>query len=148
MKPKIDLGEFVSGFLAESDDLLGIANTALLAIETAQKAGKGSPRSVREAFRALHTIKGLSSMVGVEPVVALAHQMESLLRRADQGPPLGAEAIDALLQGVRAIEQRVRALREGKPVPEAPVPLVQRLEAMDSGPLGGTAAPPAEFDLE
>jgi two-component system, chemotaxis family, sensor kinase CheA len=146
--PKVDLGEFVSGFLAESDDLLGIANAALLAIETASKTGKGSPRSVREAYRALHTIKGLSSMVAVESIVALAHQMESLLRRADQGAQLSVEAVDVLLQGVRAIAQRVRALREGKPVPPAPPALVQKLEAMDSGPAGSTASPDAQIDLE
>ena len=148
MTPKVDLGEFVSGFLAESDDMLGIANAALLAIETASKTGKGSPRSVREAYRALHTIKGLSSMVAVESIVALAHQMESLLRRADQGAQLSVEAVDVLLQGVRAIAQRVRALREGKPVPPAPPALVQKLEAMDSGPAGSTASPDAQIDLE
>jgi len=39
---------------------------------------------VREAFRALHTVKGLASMVGIEPVVAIAHRMEAALRAADQ----------------------------------------------------------------
>jgi two-component system, chemotaxis family, sensor kinase CheA len=148
VNPKVDLGEFVSGFLAESDDLLGIASAQLLAIEAAAKSGKGSPRPVREAYRALHTIKGLSSMVGVEPIVALAHQMEALLRRADQGAQLSAEAVDVLLQGVRAIELRVRALREGKPIPPAPAALVQKLEAMDSGPAGPAASPAGQIDLE
>jgi two-component system chemotaxis sensor kinase CheA len=148
VNPKVDLVEFVSGFLAESDDLLGIANSTLLAIEAAAKTGKASPRAVREAYRALHTIKGLSSMVGIEPVVALAHQMEALLRRADQGARLSGEAIDVLLQGVRAIEQRVRALREGTPVPAAPPALVQRLELMDSGPAGAAGSQTAQIDLE
>jgi two-component system chemotaxis sensor kinase CheA len=148
VNPKVDLGEFVSGFLAESDDLLSAASSALLAIEAAQKTGKGSPRSVREAFRALHTIKGLSSMVGVEPVVSLAHQMEALLRRADQGGALDAHAVDALLQGVRAIEQRVRALREGRPIPAAPVQLLHRLEEMDDGPARGASGSALQVDLE
>jgi two-component system chemotaxis sensor kinase CheA len=146
--PKVSLSEFVTGFLAESDDLLSIANTTLLAIETAAKQGKGSPRSVREAYRALHTIKGLSSMVGVEPIVALSHQMEALLRRADQGAQLTPDAIDILLQGVRAIELRVRALREGKPVPEAPAALLQKLEQLDTGPASDAKGQPAQVDLE
>ena len=148
MNPKVNLSEFVAGFLAESDDLLSIANTTLLAIETAARSGKGSPRSVREAYRALHTIKGLSSMVGVEPVVAIAHQMEALLRRADQGAQLDGEAVDVLLQGVRAIELRVRALREGKPVPAAPAGLLQKLEQLDAAPAGGASSAKAPVDLE
>ncbi|HEX4386515.1 MAG TPA: Hpt domain-containing protein, partial [Myxococcales bacterium] len=148
MNPKVNLSEFVSGFLAESDDLLSVANTSLLAIETAAKAGKGSPRAVREAYRALHTIKGLSSMVGVEPIVSLSHLMEALLRRADQGAQLSAEAVDVLLQGVRAIELRVRALRDDKPVPEAPAGLLQKLEQMDSGPSASSKEQQAQVDLE
>jgi len=148
VNPTVNLSEFVSGFLAESDDLLGIANTTLLAIEAAARSGKGSPRSVREAYRALHTIKGLSSMVGVEPIVALAHQKEALLRRADQGAQLDAEAVDVLLQGVRAIELRVRALREKKPVPAAPAGLLQKLEMLDAGPAGAAGATKAQLELE
>jgi two-component system, chemotaxis family, sensor kinase CheA len=148
VNPKVNLSEFVAGFLAESDDLLSIANTTLMAIEAAARTGKGSPRSVREAYRALHTIKGLSSMVGVEPIVALAHQMEALLRRADQGAQLDAEALDVLLQGVRAIELRVRALREGKAVPAAPAGLLQKLEQLDTGPAGAAGASKAQVDLE
>lgn len=148
MNPKVNLSEFVSGFLAESDDLLSVANTSLLAIETAAKAGKGSPRAVREAYRALHTIKGLSSMVGVEPIVSLSHLMEALLRRADQGAQLSAEGVDVLLQGVRAIELRVRALRDDKPVPEAPAGLLQKLEQMDSGPSASSKEQQAQVDLE
>lgn len=131
MTPKVDLSEFISGFLAEADELLGLANTSLLAAEAAAKAGGSSPRSVRDAYRALHTIKGLSSMVEVEPIVAIAHRMETLLRRADQGSALPPAAIDALLQGLRAIELRVRAMREGKPVDEAPAPLLQEMESVE-----------------
>lgn len=73
-------------------------------------------------------------MVGVEPVVAIAHLMEASLRAVDQGKAhLTAEATDLLLQGVRAIEQRVWALRDGVPIPEAPPSLLARLEAVDLG---------------
>jgi two-component system chemotaxis sensor kinase CheA len=148
VNPKVNLSEFVSGFLAESDDLLSVANTSLLAIETAAKSGKGSPRAVREAYRALHTIKGLSAMVGVEPIVSLSHLMEALLRRADRGAQLPAEAVDVLLQGVRAIELRVRALRDDKPVPEAPAGLLQKLEQMDAGPSASSKDRQEQVDLE
>ena len=149
MSAKVDLSEFVSGFLAEADDLLALANSSLLTIETAAKAGNGSPRAVREAFRALHTIKGLSAMIGVEPIVSIAHRLESSLRIADQGATrLLPATIDLLLQGIRAIEQRVRSLREGKPVPEAQAQLLARLDAIEAGPSGASNAQAAELDLE
>jgi two-component system chemotaxis sensor kinase CheA len=150
LNPKVDLSEFISGFLAEADELLALANQSLLAAETAAKSGGSSPRSVRDAFRALHTIKGLSAMVEVEPIVALAHRMETLLRGADQGAALTPNAIEALLQGVRAIELRVKALRDQKPVPEAPIALLQRIENVDAQESGEQQQKqePLALDLE
>lgn len=148
MNPRVDLGEFVAGFLAEADDLLALASQSLLAAEEASKRGASSPRAVREAFRAMHTIKGLSAMIGVEPVVAIAHRMETSLRGADQGSTrLPVATIDLLLQGLRAIEQRVRSLRDGTPVAEAPAQLLSRLDAIDAAPEGPASTPPIALDL-
>ena len=145
---QVDLSEFITGFLAEAEDLMALANSNLLTAETAARTGGSSPRAVREAFRALHTIKGLAAMVGVEPVVALAHRMESLLRAADQGVArLSTDSIDALLQGVRAIEQRVAALRQGKRVPDAPAAILSRLEAIEAGPSAAPALPESQLEL-
>ena len=144
-----DLKEFIAAYLVEAEEHLTVANTQLLAIESAQRGGETNPRAVRETFRSLHTIKGLSAMVGVEPVVAIAHRMENFLRDSDRsGGALPQTAIDALLRGVRAIEQRVAALSRGD---SAAPPSDELLAALDS--LGLTAAPVARppavvLDLE
>lgn len=39
----------------------------------------GNPDCLQQIFRAAHTIKGSSSLVGYEPIASLAHSMESLL---------------------------------------------------------------------
>lgn len=149
MNPKVDLGEFISGFLGETDDLLALASSSLLAAEEAAKRGTTSPRAVREAFRALHTIKGLASMVGVEPVVAISHRMEAALRSADRGETrLTTETVDLLLQGLRGIEHCVRAIREGKAASEPPPPLLARLDMVEAEPAGTRAAMPVSLDLE
>jgi two-component system chemotaxis sensor kinase CheA len=107
----IDLKEFLSAYLAETDEHLAAASGHLLAIEACLRKGEANPRGVRELFRALHTIKGLSAMVGIEEVVAVAHRMEAVLRIADHtAGGLSASSIDVLLQGVRSIEHAVRAL--------------------------------------
>jgi len=112
-----ELKEFLAAYLVEAEEHLTLANAQLLAVESAQRSGEANPRAVRQTFRALHTIKGLSAMVGVEPVVAIAHRMESFLRDFDRsGGMLPPKAIDALLKGVRAIEQRVAAMGRGDAV--------------------------------
>ncbi|HEY0468540.1 MAG TPA: chemotaxis protein CheW [Polyangiaceae bacterium] len=132
-----DLKEFIAAYLVEAEEHLTVANTQLLAIESAQRDGETNPRAVRETFRSLHTIKGLSAMVGIEPVVAIAHRMENFLRDSDRsGGALPQPAIDALLRGVRAIEQRVAALSRGD---SAAAPSDELLTTLDS--LGFAAAP-------
>jgi two-component system chemotaxis sensor kinase CheA len=132
-----DLKEFIAAYLVEAEEHLTLANAQLLAIESAQRRGDTNPRAVRETFRSLHTIKGLSAMVGVEAIVAIAHRMETFLREFDRsGGTLPMQAIDALLKGVRAIELRVRALARGDSVE---MPSEELLAALDS--LGLTATP-------
>jgi two-component system, chemotaxis family, sensor kinase CheA len=131
--PAPHLAEFVSAYVLEAEEHLTSANSHLLAIESAIRAGESNLRGVREVFRALHTVKGLSAMVGVEPIVVLSHRMEALLRSADRSQarlPLGA--VDVLLRGVQAIELRVKAFRDGRSVEPAPRGLLQEIDAFDA----------------
>ncbi|HYP89833.1 MAG TPA: Hpt domain-containing protein, partial [Polyangiaceae bacterium] len=136
------LAEFVSAYVAEAEEHLVVANTHLLATEAALRQGEANLRGVREVFRALHTIKGLSAMVGVEPVVVLSHRMEALLRSAERSQSrLPVAAVDVLLRGVQAIEGRVRAFRDGRNVEVAPAGLLREIDAFDpEAPTPGLAA--------
>jgi two-component system chemotaxis sensor kinase CheA len=138
---KFEASDFIVGFIAEAEEHLTSANANLLSVEDAAAKGQATPRQVRELFRSLHTIKGLAAMVGVEPVVDLAHAMESVLREADRASGrLPAGAGDLLLSGVKAIEHRVQALASRKPVPAAPAKLVNALNALQqvAGERGAT----------
>ncbi len=150
MTGRLDREEFIDGFLAEADELLRGSAGNLLELEGAARAGQPQGKLVRELFRALHTLKGLAAMVDVEPIVALAHEMEAVLRGADRGARrLSLQEIDLLLQGLRAIEPRVRAVAERRPVPSAPAALVAALSSLDS-PAGADVAgrPSAALALE
>lgn len=141
MTTSVEFAEFLPAYLAEVDELLASAQRDLLAVEEAVRRGAAQPRAVRELFRALHTIKGLSAMVDVEPIVSVAHWMETSLRLADQaGGRLPESSVEPLVEGLRAIEQRVRQLGAGKTASPAPVKLLERLEAL--GPHVLEAAPP------
>lgn len=115
--------EFVAGFLLEADEHLHAVHQNLVAVTEALKQGRAEPRAVRELFRSLHTIKGLSSMVGADPIVDISHEMEGILRAADQrGGRLEEETLTLLLQGTHALEERVRAIAQGGVGAVAPAP--------------------------
>lgn len=134
MNEGLDRKEFIAGYLVEVEEHLRSANAHLLAIEAGLPKGEPHHRRVRELFRALHTLKGLSAMVGVEPVVELAHEMEAVLRVADQSTgQLSMPAVESLLKGVRAVEGRVASFGAGKPVAPAPQELLDVLSALQPG---------------
>jgi two-component system, chemotaxis family, sensor kinase CheA len=144
-----DSAHFLAGFIAEAEDHLAATNANLLSIEAAAAKGQPTPRQVRELFRSLHTIKGLAAMVGIEPIVEVAHAMEAVLREADRAAgQLPRGAVELLLKGTRAIEQRVQALSKRKAVSPAPAALVSALAALRqssaqaSGAAASTSLPP------
>ncbi|HEY6726241.1 MAG TPA: chemotaxis protein CheW [Polyangiaceae bacterium] len=145
----LDRQEFVAGYLAEAEEHLQTANRDLLAIEAGLHRNEPHPRGVRDLFRALHTLKGLSAMIGVDAVVDVAHEMEAVLRLADRGSGrLSLPAVEVLLKGVQAIEARVAAFAAGKQVPPAPQDLVAALVALRPVTEGVPAAPPSTIALE
>lgn len=137
---KVDLTEFLTAYVAEADEQLASATSKLLFIEGAVPRGERQPRAVRDLFRTMHTVKGLSSMVNIEPIVTVAHKMETVLREADRsGGVLSAEAVDLLLRGVRWVEQCVRTVEKGAPPLAAPPAILDALDAVVSH---GSAATP------
>jgi len=146
---QVDLREFRAAYLAEVDEHLGAINAGLLAVEVANRAGRASPRELRELMRLLHTIKGLSAMVGIEPIVGIAHRMETVLRAADEaGGVLGDHALEAMIQGTRAIEAGVRAIAHDEPAPEASAALIAQLDAAEAAPASEQSLPPPIGDAQ
>lgn len=132
MSDRLDVGEFIAGYLAEAEEHLGAARGRLLTIDEALRKGESSPKAVRELFRSLHTLKGLSAMVGAEPIVDIAHELETILRVADKrGGKLPANAVDEVLKGLRAIEERVASLGRGETVAPAPKELIDALAGLE-----------------
>ncbi|HET7754798.1 MAG TPA: chemotaxis protein CheW [Anaeromyxobacteraceae bacterium] len=132
MTKRVELGDFVEAFIGEAEDLLRTLSAKLLATEADLRAGRQNPRAVRDAFRATHTLKGLAAMVGVEPIVAIAHRMESLLRAADDaGGTTTLPAMDLLLRGARELDRRLESVANGKPAQPPPAELIEGLDALD-----------------
>lgn len=144
MTVEINLGDFLTAYTAEAEEHLAAATTSVLRVDAAARKGERDPRGVRDLFRAIHTIKGLSSMVGVEPVVTLAHRVETVLRAADQaGGALSPDVADVVLRAIRLMEESVRAVERGLSPPEPPAALLAALDATSfdaAAPLAHAAA--------
>ena len=134
MSDALDVEEFIVGYLAEVDEHLATARACLVAVDGSLKKGETNPKSVRDLFRALHTIKGLSAMVGAEPIVDISHELETLLRAADRaGGRLPARAVDTIVRSLRAIEERVASLSKRESLAAAPKDLLEALAAVQLG---------------
>lgn len=144
---QFEAADFIAGFISEAEEHLTASTSNLLSVEAAVANRQATPRQVRELFRSLHTIKGLAAMVGVEPIVEIAHAMESVLREADRAAGrLPPGSLDLLLGGVRAIEQRIQALARGSKVAATPAKLVDALNGLQQE-TDRPAAEPVEISL-
>jgi two-component system chemotaxis sensor kinase CheA len=141
MTESVDVEEFRQGFLGEADEHLGRITSNLAAIERAPE--RSHARELAELLRSLHTLKGLAGMMGVDPIVELAHRMEALVRDVQRsGGRLAASLLDPLVAGTQAISQRVRSVAESEPVAPVPEALLSQLE------LGTQAAPSASRESD
>src|SRR4051812_5430942 len=101
----MDLNRFLDLYMAETQEHLRLLNRSLLALE-----GGAGNEAIEEAFRAAHTIKGMSATMGYRAVTDLAHALEEQLdpiRRGEQLPE--AALIDSLLEQADALERSVAA---------------------------------------
>ena len=89
----MDPDQALQTFIAESRELLGDMETALLAIEQTDDTSE----LVNATFRAAHTIKGSAGLFGLDHVVAFTHVMENVLDRVRGGKLEIADALVALL---------------------------------------------------
>lgn len=92
---ELDLGAARKTFIAESQELLTDMESSLLELER----DPGDQGAINSLFRAAHTIKGSSGVLGIGTVEKFTHLVENLLERMRTGELKAAsENIELLLQ--------------------------------------------------
>jgi two-component system chemotaxis sensor kinase CheA len=92
-------------FLTEADEQLQLLDEDIVRLERES----GNVKLLQEIFRASHTIKGSSAMIGHQRMSHLAHGMENILDKVRKGTlPVSSLVVDALLKGLDGL----RILRE------------------------------------
>jgi two-component system chemotaxis sensor kinase CheA len=66
-------------FLSEAQEIVEAFNRDLLALDDQRAAGAFDPEVINDAFRAVHSLKGLSGLFGVNRMTNLSHNLENLL---------------------------------------------------------------------
>jgi two-component system, chemotaxis family, sensor kinase CheA len=100
-------------FLQEADEQLQLLDEDIVRLEKES----GNPELMQEIFRAAHTIKGSSAMIGHQRLSDLAHAMENVLDNVRKKQlSVNPKIIDALLHGL----DEMRLLRKELINPTAP----------------------------
>lgn len=125
----MELNRYLDLYLSESQDHLRLLNAALLALE------EGEPGiAIEEAFRAAHTLKGMSGTMGFMAVTDIAHNLENILDQVRSGERnVDGPLIDELLAGVDRLERAIAASASGEPIADE-APAVETAAAQPARP--------------
>src|SRR5512140_3456322 len=104
------LAEFVS----EAQETIDALGRDVMRLESGGE--EPDPDAVNAVFRAAHSLKGLSSMFGVERMARLAHALEDVLDDVRMGRRgLDRAATDLLLEAPEVFSRIVAEEAEGQP---------------------------------
>jgi two-component system chemotaxis sensor kinase CheA len=118
----MDMSRYLGLFVTEASEHLEALGRDLVQLE---REGK-SAASVDSMFRHAHSVKGMASSMGFEPIAILSHRVEDLVGAVREDPSrLSRELVDLLLTATDTLLAQVRAVAENKPPEDAAVLLGQ-----------------------
>jgi two-component system chemotaxis sensor kinase CheA len=95
-------------FVIEAEELLESMGDRLTSLEKDAEEGTVDPDMVNDFFRSMHTLKGLSGMLGLKSISDLSHSLESLMDKLRMGKvSFQHGALDALFSGVEILNRLV-----------------------------------------
>ena len=142
--------DLLISFISESRHHLEDIESRLLQLEST-----ADPELVNDVFRSIHTIKGVSSFLGLSRIKTLSHGIETELDQVRQGRrPVDGHLIDILLNGTDRLTEFIDGLNAWSDTlePTDPGPLrepeldiddiIEALEALDeTSPTDAAASP-------
>jgi chemosensory pili system protein ChpA (sensor histidine kinase/response regulator) len=93
--------EILEFFQPEAEEHLQIVSDCLISLE-----GNNNPEEINKLFRAIHTVKGSASQVGLKRLGGIAHRVEDLIGRLRDGEMEPSPAvIDLCLESVDVLKK-------------------------------------------
>ncbi|MDY7227687.1 chemotaxis protein CheA [Hyalangium rubrum] len=132
----MDMSRYLGLFVTEASEHLEALGRDLVQLEK-----EGGAAAVDSMFRHAHSVKGMASSMGFEPIATLAHRVEDLVDAVRQDSSrLNRELVDLLLSATDTLLAQVRSVAENKP-PEEAGALLSQLAARVSAITGQAPAP-------
>jgi two-component system chemotaxis sensor kinase CheA len=102
-------------FLSEAQEIVEALARDLLQLDEQRSQNKTDPELVNDAFRAVHSLKGLSGLFGVARMVNLSHNLENLLDGLRLGRvPLTSPILDLLFEAVEVYQKLIAETSKGQ----------------------------------
>jgi two-component system chemotaxis sensor kinase CheA len=142
--PAVD-DDMIELFFDEASERIAALAGKLIELERSETGvGTGDGELVRDVFRDLHTVKGSSAMVGLQPINQLAHAAEDLVGQIrDAGRAVDGPVVDALLAALDGLRDMLAQARAGRSIALDPAPAIARLRNPAAARPAAPAAPPA-----
>ena len=119
-------------FLTEAGELIEQLDNDLVSLETV--TGEESVELCNSCFRALHTIKGAASFLGLTAVTTFAHAAEDALNSLRKGEvSVSPNVMDVLLQSADVVRDQIESLTNGDDAADGPQQLIDTLHSIASG---------------
>ena len=136
-------------FLSEAHDIVETLSRNLLLLDAPDRGGERDPSIVNEAFRAVHTLKGLSGLFGPARLGALSHRLEDLLDALRLGKrELSQDVLDILFLAVEVFGEVLEHERAGRDEPIARLDaLYAELERLGAG-IEQSSVPNIDYELD
>lgn len=132
----MDMSRYLGLFVTEASEHLEALGRDLVQLEKEGGAGV-----VDSMFRHAHSVKGMASSMGFEPIATLAHRVEDLVDAVRQDSSrLNRELVDLLLASADTLLAQVRSVAENK-APEEASHLLTQLAVRVSALTGQAPAP-------
>ena len=136
-------------FFSEAQEIVEAFSRNLLSLDASQRKGHPDPELINEAFRAVHTLKGLAGLFGATRLGSLSHRLEDLLDALRLGRvELTLDVLDVLFTSVTVFTRLLEAEQAGEVEPPAALrDLLEAIQAISSEQKkrGGLAA---TYDLD
>ena len=102
-------------FLSEAQEIVEALARDLLQLDEQRAQNRTDPELVNDAFRAVHSLKGLSGLFGVVRMVNLSHNLENLLDGLRLGRvPLTSAILDLLFEAVEVYQKLIAETSKGQ----------------------------------
>jgi two-component system, chemotaxis family, sensor kinase CheA len=113
--------DMLPDFLDEANENIGRLNEHLLQLDQQVKAvddsssGEFDAALLNEMFRAAHTLKGLSGMLGLNNINALTHKVENVFDAARNSVlPITPKVVEVVFQSLDRLGEMLDQLKEGQ----------------------------------